>query len=185
MNPKNKRHVIAVTGASARLRGTPLRSGCFATTILLLLAGCALAAGATVDIKVDQVGYPTGAPKVALVASKTAASRFTVRRARDAGVAFRGALSSAVDDPDSGDRVQTADFSKLTAAGKYYVEIAGVGRSWEFAIGPDVYGRAWYLAMSMTGCAAPALVPGAMAAMSADSSRKKPAEPARAPAGAT
>src|ERR1035438_7395442 len=148
MNPKNTRHVIAVTGASVRLRGapwarlrselgprgTPLRSGCFATTILLLLAGCALAAGATVDIKVDQVGYPTGAPKVALVASKTAASQFTVRRARDAGVAFRGALSSAVDDPDSGDRVQTADFSKLTAAGKYYVEIAGVGRSWEFAI---------------------------------------------------
>ena len=33
--------------------------------------------------------------------------------------------------------------------------------------------------------AAPALVPGAMAATSADSSRKKPAEPARAPAGAT
>ena len=31
--------------------------------------------------------------------------------------------------------------------GKYYVEIADVGRSWEFAIGPDVYGRAWYLAM--------------------------------------
>jgi endoglucanase len=27
------------------------------------------------------------------------------------------------------------------------VEIAEVGRSWEFAIGPDVYARAWYLAM--------------------------------------
>jgi endoglucanase len=115
--------------------------------ILLLLAGRALAASATTEIKVDQVGYPPGAPKVALVASKTAASEFTVRRAGDGGVALRGTLASAVDDPDSGDRVQAADFSKLTAAGKYYVEIAGVGRSWEFAIGPEVYGRAWYLAM--------------------------------------
>ena len=114
---------------------------------ILLLAGRVLAAGATAEIKVDQVGYLTGAPKVALVATKNAAGEFTVRRASDGGVAFRGALGAAVEDADSGDRVQAADFSKLTAAGKYYVEIADVGRSWEFAIGPDVYGRAWYLAM--------------------------------------
>ncbi len=36
-----------------------------------------------------------------------------------------------------------------------------------------------------TGCAAPALVPGAMAAMSAASRMKKPADAARAPAGPT
>ena len=135
---------MAVCHATARLKGAPwarlpsaprpLGSACFATTILLLLAGRALAASATTEIKVDQVGYPPGAPKVALLASKTAASEFTVRRAGDGGVALRGTLASAVDDPDSGDRVQAADFSKLTAAGKYYVEIAGVGRSWEFAI---------------------------------------------------
>jgi len=116
-------------------------------TLLLLLAGPLLAAGATAEIKVDQAGYLTGAPKVALVASKSAATEFTVRRAGDGGVALRGALSAPVDDPDSGDRVQTADFSRLNVPGKYYVEIADVGRSWEFAIGPDVYGRAWYLAM--------------------------------------
>jgi endoglucanase len=117
------------------------------TAILLLLAGRALAAGETAEIKVDQVGYLTGAPKVALVASKSGAGAFTVRRASDGGVAFSGTLSAAADDPDSGDRVQAADFSKLTAAGKYYVEVAGTGRSWEFTIGPDVYARAWYLAM--------------------------------------
>ena len=157
MSPKNKLHLMAVCHATARLWGAPrarlpsaprlLGSACFATTILLLLAGRALAASATTEIKVDQVGYPPGAPKVALLASKTAASEFTVRRAGDGAVALRGTLASAVDDPDSGDRVQAADFSKLTAAGKYYVEIAGVGRSWEFAIGPEVYGRVWYLAM--------------------------------------
>ncbi len=36
---------------------------------------------------------------------------------------------------------------------------------------------------SMMGWAAPALVPGAITARSADSSRKKPAEPARLPVG--
>src|SRR5664280_3693628 len=157
MSPKNKQHLMAVCHATARLKGAPwarlpsaprpLGSACFATTILLLLAGRALAASATTEIKVDQVGYPPGAPKVALVASQTAASEFTVRRAGDGGVALRGTLASAMDDSDSGDRVQAADFSKLTAAGKYYVEIASVGRSWQFAIGPEVYGRAWYLAM--------------------------------------
>ncbi len=38
---------------------------------------------------------------------------------------------------------------------------------------------------SITGCAAPAFVPGAIAATSAASSRKNPAEPARLPAGST
>ncbi len=111
------------------------------------MAGRMLAAGATAEIKVDQVGYLAGAKKVAMVVSKAAAGEFTVRRAGDGGVALRGTLGAPVDDPDTGDRVQAADFSTVTAPGKYYVEIADVGRSWEFAIGPDVYGRAWYLAM--------------------------------------
>ena len=46
--------------------------------LLLLLAAPAFAAAPTTDIKVDQVGYPTSAPKVALVSSKTAAAEFTV-----------------------------------------------------------------------------------------------------------
>src|ERR1019366_6938527 len=65
-------------------------------------------------IKVDQVGYQPGAPKVAVVA-----------------------------DPDSGDSVQAGDFSAFRTAGKYYLEVPGVGRSWEFAIDANVYGRAF------------------------------------------
>src|ERR1035438_4925403 len=113
---------------------------------LLLLAIPALAATPTTEIKVDQVGYLAGAPKVAMVASKTAAKEFTVRRATGA-VVFRAPLPPPVDDPDSGDRVQAADFTALITPGKYYLDIAGVGRSSEFAIGPDSYARAWYLAM--------------------------------------
>ena len=119
-----------------------------------LLLVCAFAsvaapssAAATLAIKVDQVGYLSASPKIALVAAPAAALEFTVRRVAGDGIAFRGALSTALEDPDSGDRVQSADFSKLTASGAYYLEIADVGRSWEFAIGPDIYSRAWYLAM--------------------------------------
>ena len=140
MNPKNNCQIVGQSSACLR---RPL-AGAF---LLLLVAIPALAAGPTTDIKVDQVGYLTGAPKVALVASKAAASEFTVRRAADGKVAFHAALAPKVDDPNSGDRVQAADFTALTTPGKYYVDIAGVGRSWEFAIGPDIYARPWYLAM--------------------------------------
>ena len=108
---------------------------------------CAVAATPTAEIKVDQAGYPATAPKVAMVVSKAQAGDFTVRRAADGSVAFRGKLAAPVPDADSGDRVQTADFSKLAVDGRYYLDVPGVGRSWSFAIGPDVYARAYYLAM--------------------------------------
>ena len=112
-----------------------------------LMCCCAVAATPTTEIKVDQAGYPASAPKVAMVVSKTQAGDFTIRRAVDGSVAFRGKLAAPVADADSGDRVQTADFSKLEASGKYYLDVPGVGRSWSFAVGPDVYARAYYLAM--------------------------------------
>nr|AEF56863.1 putative glycosyl hydrolase [synthetic construct] len=99
------------------------------------------------EIKVDQAGYPANAPKVALVAAKETATTFTVRRAEDGAVELRGTLTDPVADTDSGDRVQSADFSRLPRVGKYYLEVPGVGRSWTFSVGPDVYARPWYLAM--------------------------------------
>lgn len=114
---------------------------------LFALAASVFAATPTIEIKVDQVGYPAQAPKVALVASRTAAVEFTVRKAQDGAVAFKGKLAAAVDDPDSGDRVQAADFTPLSKNGQYYIDVPGVGRSWDFSIAPDVYARAWRLAM--------------------------------------
>jgi len=97
-------------------------------------------------IEVDQVGYKPGAAKVALVAAGQPATDFTLRRAGGA-VVFRGKLSDPVADADSGDKVQTADFSAFKTPGKYYLEVPGVGRSWEFAIDANVDARAFYLAM--------------------------------------
>jgi endoglucanase len=109
--------------------------------------GAVTAAGnqATTAIKVDQVGYPQKGPKVALLSAP--ATSFEIKRASDGAVVFKGQLSAAASDADSGDQIQAADFSALHKPGKYYLEVPGVGRSWDFSVGPDVYRRAYYLAM--------------------------------------
>jgi len=113
----------------------------------LLISVCAFAAVPTTDIKVDQVGYLPHSPKLAMVASHTLAKNFTVRRVSNDSVAFHGKLAEPVTDSDSGDIIQEIDFTKLEKPGHYYIEVPGAGRSWEFAIGPEVYARAFYLAM--------------------------------------
>ena len=114
---------------------------------LLLVSLFAAPQAPTLDIKVDQVGYPTAAPKVALVVSRAKVKEFTVRRSRDGSVAFRGRLGPRVADSNSGDRVRSADFTALAEEGDFYLEVPDVGRSWTFAVGSSVYSRAFYLAM--------------------------------------
>jgi endoglucanase len=98
-----------------------------------------------VAIKVDQVGYPVDGPKVALVDAP--AETFVLKRSSDGAVVFHGKLASAELDSDTGDKVQSADFSSFRQPGKYYLEVPGVGRSWNFEVGANVYQRAYYLAM--------------------------------------
>jgi endoglucanase len=99
----------------------------------------------TLAIKVDQVGYPLHGPKVALVS--VPASTFEVRRSSNGVVVFQGKLSPPEADASTGDKVQAADFSVLRHEGTYFVQVPGVGRSWTFAIGPNVFERTYYMAM--------------------------------------
>jgi endoglucanase len=131
-------------------KGVQARRELFHFVVLASLLFClaALAQGAEtaqLAIKVDQVGYPLNGPKVALVSAP--AATFEVRRSSDNVVVFKGKLSAAASDANSGDRVQAADFSALRQAGRYYLEISGVGRSWDFAIGPNVFEHTYYMAM--------------------------------------
>jgi len=117
------------------------------SVIIILVWIVTAAAAPTTEIKVDQVGYLPAAPKIAFVVSDKATGEFAVRRKRDDSIAFKGMLSAAVLDPDSNDGVRTADFTTLNEKGAFYLDVAGVGRSWSFAIGQDVYARAFYLTM--------------------------------------
>ena len=111
----------------------------------LLMGLTAAAQKATPDIKVDQVGYLTNASKIALVAAS--APSFELKRSTDNVTVFKGNLGAAVPDADTGDKVQAADFSGFHEPGTYYLNVPGVGRSWNFSIRPDVYSRTFYLAM--------------------------------------
>src|SRR6516165_7022119 len=100
----------------------------------------------SVRIKVDQVGYLPRASKLAMV-NATTATTFEVKRASNDTTAFQGWFGPPAFDADTGDAVQAAEFSKLAESGTYYLEVPGVGRSWTFSIGPDVYSHTYYLAM--------------------------------------
>lgn len=101
----------------------------------------------TTDIKLSQAGYPTRGRKLAFVVGKSPAASYAVLPS-DGGVAlFSGRLSESLTDADSGDRVQTADFSSLERPGTYVLEVPGVGHSFRFAIGDDVWARPLYLAL--------------------------------------
>jgi len=99
----------------------------------------------SLQIKVDQVGYLPGAPKLAVVTA--AATSFEVKRASDNVTVYKGTLGPASLDADSGDSVQIADFTKLHLPGTYYLDVPGVGRSWVFSIQRDVFLHTYYLAM--------------------------------------
>jgi endoglucanase len=112
--------------------------------ILLAISLTCFAQNPTNAIKVDQVGYKPGALKIAVVTEP--AKTFTVKRAADGAQLFEGQLGTASLDPDTGDRVQAADFSNLRESGEFFLDIPGVGRSAVFKISPDVYVRTFYLA---------------------------------------
>ena len=115
-------------------------------SVVVLCAAAAFADQApSTAIKVDQVGYPVGNAKVAIVTAP--GSSFLVKRASDGKQVLSGKLSAPAKDADTGDAVQAADFSKLKDSGKYFIEVPGVGRSYTFEIGPDVFSRTYHLAM--------------------------------------
>lgn len=119
---------------------------CLLSILCFIAISDAIAAdGKSVQIKVDQVGYLPDNPKLALVTAQ--ASTFEVKNAADNATVFKGELSQPSKDADTGDAVQIADFSKLRKSGTYYLDVPGVGRSWTFAIGPDIFSRTYYLAM--------------------------------------
>jgi endoglucanase len=120
----------------------------FTSFLSLLIFLLALACGRENDsasIKLDQVGYPIDAPKIAVVSAP--AQTFVVKRASDDATVFQGRLSASATDANSGDTLWAADFSSIRQSGTYYLEVPGVGRSWGFAIEPDVFSHAFYLAM--------------------------------------
>jgi len=123
----------------------PLSVAILLVTPFLFAAAHGAEPASSLSIKVDQAGYPLNGPKIAFVSEH--ADSFEVRNSRDGDVVFHGKLDQPLLDPDTGDQVQAADFSSFQKAGDFYIYVPGVGRSWDFSLGKNVYQRTYYLAM--------------------------------------
>lgn len=93
----------------------------------------------SIALRVDQAGYPEGAPKLAMVVAEKATGRFTVHRLGDGAEMLAGGLAPPVADADSGDLVRRADLTALDTPGRYELRAAGAGRSVPFEIAADPY----------------------------------------------
>jgi endoglucanase len=101
-------------------------------------------------VAVDQAGYLTDHQKIAIVMGLTEPAAFVVKRLPGGERVFDGRTQMkalAREDRLAGADVAHADFSAVKSAGRYVVEVTGAGASVPFDIGPNVYQRAFKLAM--------------------------------------
>ena len=110
----------------------------------------------TFAIHVDQAGYPSGMPVLAMLAlssDETPARAATLHRVDGKFQPDRIVpIEDASVEPQSGDRLQLIKAPANLAAGEYRLSVAGKGESPKFTVGSDVYRRPFRLAVrSFTG----------------------------------
>lgn len=89
------------------------------------------------QVFINQGGYLPGAPKY--VFSNQSADSFYVRDVQTQEIHFRGNVSLFLGNDAATDMsIYRGDFSDFQSAGKYYVELAGTGNSFPFAISDTV-----------------------------------------------
>ena len=91
------------------------------------------------NIRLNQIGFHTSAPKVAVVPN-VPAMQFNVVSDSDSSLVYTGDLSAADVWTPSSESLKLADFSSVTTSGTYHIEVAGVSDSHSFEIGgADIY----------------------------------------------
>jgi endoglucanase len=102
--------------------------------VLPAFAAAAHAQGAASDaIRLNQVGFAIGAPKVAVVIDSVATS-FVVLGAEQGDTVLRGRLGPARAWDASGEVVRLARFDGVRQPGRYVLAVPGVGRSHPFVV---------------------------------------------------
>ncbi len=112
-------------------------------SFLVVFSVCGVFA-ADSDIRLNSLGFLPDSPKKATVVVK--AGDFSLKTP-DGKSVFSGTVSGPVHQNDVSQDAWTADFSGVTTAGRYYLEVPGVGRSIEFEIGKSVYTFAFTTSM--------------------------------------
>lgn len=110
--------------------------------LALLLLSCA-AGGAVATpadiIKLNQVGFLPGSQKLAVVPAKADGARFDIVDAASGKPVFSGVLGAPARWDASGETVRIADFSGVSAPGRYRLKVDGLPASDAFTVGADHY----------------------------------------------
>jgi endoglucanase len=114
-------------------------------TLMSFILSVSTAWGADPDIRLNSLGFLPKMQKKASIAAPCSA--FTVKKTPGGQVVYSGAATGPVHQDDVGQDVWVADFSTVSQKGKFYLDVPGVGRSFEFEIGDAVYDSAFVTAM--------------------------------------
>jgi endoglucanase len=112
---------------------------CYLAVFLLGSATVAMAQQVTDRIRLNQVGYYPSAPKTAVVTGDVEATRFYVTSTNLRDTFYAGVLSESRPSAYSTTTTRLADFSSLRRKGSFVVLIPGLGHSYVFQIGDNVY----------------------------------------------
>jgi endoglucanase len=93
-------------------------------------------------IMLDQEGFYTTEPKIALVTGEEDSAPFYVIRQGGTDTVYRGILSERRKSSNSSLYTRVADFSALRKTGSFFISTAGCDPSWPFRIGPSVHREA-------------------------------------------
>ncbi len=97
------------------------------------------------DIRLNSLGFVPGLQKKATIIAKC--SKFIVRKSANGKKVYSGKVTGPFSQKDVNQTVWIADFSELDEKGKYYLDVPGVGRSFDFEIGDKVCNFAYYTVM--------------------------------------
>ena len=110
--------------------------------IFQVICLCSCGQEITEEIKVNQVGYLPIGLKTAYVSNDAPLSltSWEIKSSIDDKQVYTSDKSeTGIDDAATGEYVYTLDFSDFNKAGKYYIEVPGIGRSYDFSISDTVY----------------------------------------------
>ncbi|MDB5250173.1 MAG: cellulase [Segetibacter sp.] len=120
-----------------RLRASMLQ--CFNFIIPgLLFCNTLSAQMLTERIKLNQLGFYTNAPKIAIVTGTTSAAAFYITTTNIRDTLYRGTLSEEMQSKNSSTKTRVADFSEFRKKGSFVVSVPGMGHSYVFKIGDKV-----------------------------------------------
>ena len=97
-------------------------------------------------LKVCQVGYLVDETKIAVLTAKPQGKVF-VRNSQNDEIVASLPVGAASLDSDTGDSVRLIDLTEVSKPGRYYLEMPGVGRSFDFSVGNEIFTRPFQLSM--------------------------------------